>query len=104
MAREQVDTWLCIHSDEGREFPAPSVIPAEPGWELVRPSLRVWYALTLKQLRKARGWNQVEAARRLGVTQPVYAKMEDPQKANPTLKTLDRVAEAFEVGLSLEVA
>ncbi|MBT9585909.1 type II toxin-antitoxin system HicB family antitoxin [bacterium] len=104
MAREQVEIWLCIHSDKGQEFPKPGPLPDEPGWELVRPSLRVWIALMLKALRKARGWSQVEAARRLGITQPVYAKMEDPRKANPTLATLDRVARAFEVDLALEVA
>ncbi len=104
MAQDLVECWLILHTDAGRPYPAPRGVPEDNGWELVQPSLRVWMALTIKRLRKDRGWSQVEAAKRLGITQPVYAKMEDPRKANPTLSTLERVERAFEVHLKLEVA
>lgn len=101
MAVDLVDTWLVLHDDSAGSLPLPGKLPKETGWELVRPSLRVQWALTLRRLRRDIGISQVEAARRLGVNQSVYSRLEDPKKSNPTLQTLEKVAEAFSVTLEL---
>ncbi len=101
MAVDLVDTWLVLHDDAGRPLPVAGGLPTENGWELVRPSLRVQWALTLRQLRREIGLSQVEAARRMGVNQSVYSRLEDPKKSNPTLQTLEKVARAFSVTLEL---
>lgn len=106
MAVDLVDTWLIFRDENEQPWPRPARCEGtlEEGWELVRPSLRVYWALTLRRLRKRLDISQGEAARRLGVSQPVYARLEDPRKSNPTLKTLDRIGKAFEVELQLSVA
>jgi len=39
--------------------------------------------------------NQIETAKRLGISYQSYQKLENPNKANPTLKTLEKVVKAF---------
>jgi len=101
MASELVDIWLILHDEKGQPFPTPMDLPIEPGWELVRPSLPVYWALLLRRLRASRNWTQAEAAACMGVSQPSYARMEDPDRANPTLKTLDKICRVFGVVLDL---
>ena len=48
----------------------------------------------IRQLRKAKGWTQVQLARKLGLKQTTISQMEGPE-ANLTLKTLERVARAL---------
>jgi antitoxin HicB len=38
---------------------------------------------------------QTEVAEKLGVKYQVYQRLEDPEKANPTLKTIRRLQEVF---------
>lgn len=106
MAADLVDTWLILREEKGLDlaWPETTALPDEDGWELVKPSMRVSWALTLRRLRKELGISQAEAAKRLGITQPVYCRLEDPRKANPTLTTLEKISRAFSVDLSLEVA
>lgn len=102
MASGLVDAWIDIHLSEGRAIPVPGALPDCKGWEWVRPSMPVLFALELRELRKQAGISQAEAARRLGIKQPSYASLEDPGKANPTLKTLERLSRVFGVELQLE--
>ena len=45
---------------------------------------------------------QAEAARKAGLTQQVYARLESPSKTNATLSTLGKVAKAMDIQLNLE--
>ena len=48
------------------------------------------------QLRKLRGKkSQTDIAQRLGMTYQAYQRLENPRKANPTIKTLERIAKAY---------
>ena len=51
------------------------------GWILdrVTGAHHMWMRLH----RSARGWSQIEAARRLGVSRQTYRRFEDPDAANP---------------------
>ncbi len=51
-------------------------------------------------LRLDRGWSQAELARRVGTRQANISRIENAQ-ANPTLKVLHKLAQAFEVELSI---
>lgn len=98
MASGLIDAWVCTWIlDEGQEPPAPGPLPEGEGWELAQPSLSVLFALRLRELRAQAGWTQAEAAARLGIKQPQYARLEDPDKANPTLSTLERLSRVFKV-------
>lgn len=49
--------------------------------------------------RDERGWSQQEVADRAGLSQPQIARIESGE-GNPTVRTLSRVACAFECGIS----
>ena len=104
MASGLIDSWVSIYLlDRGTDLPTPGELPQGEGWELIRPSMSVIFALELRQLRKQAGISQAEAARRLGIKQPSYAVLEDPTRANPTLKTLERLSRAFGVAMDLDL-
>ena len=62
----------------------------------LRPALDL--AEDIIRLRVERGWSQKELARRLGTRQANISRLEHGQ-ANPTLKTLRKLSEVFEVDL-----
>ena len=95
MASGLVDSWLVTHMREGDPIPPAGPLPAGDGWELVRPSLRVQWVVTLRELRRAAGYTQAQAATLMEVKQPNYARLEDPAKANPTLSTIERIQKVF---------
>ncbi|MCJ7737200.1 MAG: helix-turn-helix domain-containing protein, partial [Anaerolineae bacterium] len=61
-----------------------------------RPALDL--AEDIIRLRVQRGWSQKELAKKLGTWQANVSRLEHGQ-ANPTLKTLRRLSEVFEVDL-----
>lgn len=67
-------------------------------WVDVPPRLAVM--LTIRWARLDAGLTQAELARRAGVSQPMVAKLENPD-ANPSIETLEKVARAL--GARLEV-
>jgi len=62
----------------------------------LRPALDL--AEDIIRLRVERGWSQKELAKRLGTRQANISRLEHGQ-ANPTLKTLRKLSEVFEVDL-----
>jgi len=84
----------CLASDFERNFniPAPSSNTGEDIYPItVAPHIAV--AIMLRQLRGDK--SQVEIARQLNITYQVYQRLENPRKANPTIKTLEKIARAF---------
>ena len=62
--------------------------------------LRTSIATQIKALRESRGWTQAELAERLETSGPVVSLLENPNsKHPPTIQTLLRVAEVFDVAL-----
>ena len=91
-AREMARECLSCHlqDDEPVEERA-----AEEGEEMIYPDLPIALALTIRKMRKAARLNQTEAARRVGVSQAVWSKWEDPSRCNATAETIERIARAF---------
>lgn len=84
----------CIESDFERNFviPSPSVITGKKAYKIpVAPHIAV--ALMLRTLRADRP--QTEVARQLNISYQVYQRLENPRKANPTIKTLEKIARVF---------
>src|SRR5256885_194436 len=52
-------------------------------------------AITVAKLRAKAGLTQKTLATKVGVTQQVISRLEDPQKSNMTLSTLNKVANAL---------
>jgi antitoxin HicB len=84
----------CLASDFERNFtiPEPSNITGEYIHTItVAPHVAV--AIMLRILRADA--SQAEIARKLNITYQVYQRLENPRKANPTLKTLEKIARVF---------
>lgn len=84
----------CIESDFERGFviSPPSTISGENIFNIpVAPHIAV--AIMLRSLRADRP--QTEVARQLNISYQVYQRHENPRKANPTIKTLEKIARAF---------
>jgi len=84
----------CLASDFERNFsiPEPSGIIGENIYAItVAPHVAV--AIMLRKLRADA--TQIEIARRLNISYQVYQRLENPRKANPTLKTLEKIARVF---------
>ena len=90
MASGLIDSWFVTCLKNGQNLPTPGPLPKGEGWEWVTPSLRMLFVLALRARRKEIGISQAQAARQMGFAQPVYARLEDPVKANPTLETVQR--------------
>jgi transcriptional regulator with XRE-family HTH domain len=56
-------------------------------------------AKRLKQLRKQRGWSQQKLAEKTGLSFNAVTKIEQGLAKHPTLKTLIKLAQAFEMGI-----
>jgi transcriptional regulator with XRE-family HTH domain len=89
MAKSDVDRWL-----EGQYNAEPGL---EARVEAIIEEMRLVEQITA--LRKARGLSQRDLAARVGVTQPVIAKIESGTTKNLELRTLARIA----AGLRLRV-
>jgi len=84
----------CIESDFERNFviPSPSTISDNTTYNIpIAPHIAV--AVMLRTLRADR--SQTEVARQLNISYQVYQRLENPRKANPTVKTLEKIARVF---------
>jgi antitoxin HicB len=89
MAKEALD--ICLETDiaHGNEIPAPSFAEGYP------ISVAPHIALSLK-LRELRGsQSQTDIATKLGLSYQAYQRLENPRKANPTVKTLEKIARIY---------
>ncbi|MFC1592030.1 type II toxin-antitoxin system HicB family antitoxin [Thermodesulfobacteriota bacterium] len=90
----------CLESDFERGFsiPDPSVIKGR-SVHYIPVKSHIAVALMLRRLRA--GKTQKEIARKLQISFQVYQRLENPRKANPTIKTLEKVARAYGKHLSV---
>ena len=85
-----------LESIDGRklDIPRPSALKGKDIFP-IEPETSAGFAIKLKLVRAEIGLSQKEAAERLGIRFPAYQKYENPKKANPTLKTIERIEKAF---------
>jgi antitoxin HicB len=76
------------------DVPKPSRLKGED-IHLVRPEKQVAFALWLKTKRAEQNLTQRAAAEKLNINFQSYQKFENPRKANPTLKTIERIEKVF---------
>lgn len=58
----------------------------------------------IRALRDARGWTQTELGQKIRVPQTVVSRMENPDSGFLSIKTLLRLASAFDIGLIVRFA
>jgi antitoxin HicB len=97
MAKEALDGCLEADISQGNAIPQPVFTGGYP--IMVAPHI----ALSLR-LRELRGeQSQTDIARKLGLSYQSYQRLENPRKANPTVKTLERIARVYGRELSISM-
>ena len=84
----------CLESDfeRGFQIPDPSDKKGRNVYDIpVKPHIAVSHML--RKLRAGR--TQQEIASKLKISFQVYQRLENPRKANPTIKTLEKVASVY---------
>ena len=101
MADEALNLLLSSMVDESQPLPK-SKIRKEPGYYPIDVKPSIVASAQIRQARKAAGLTQKEMAARLNIAYQVYQKLEDPDKSNPTVKTLSQLARCL--GHNLKIA
>lgn len=84
----------CLESDFERNFTVPDPSPANSADLYPIPvAAHIAVAIMLRKLRAER--SQMDVARQLNISYQVYQRLENPRKANPTVKTLEKIARVF---------
>lgn len=101
MATEALNSALETDVSRGFSLPEPVAGPAE-GLYPIEVSPHIVIAWDIRKIRGDK--SQSEIAGRLGLSYQTYQRLENPAKANPTVKTLERVARAFGKRLEVRIA
>jgi len=101
MSRDALNLMLASIVEDGQ--PLPKSKPRKgTGIYAIEVNPSIMAAAEIRQARKAAGLTQKQMAARLNVAYQVYQKLEDPDRSNPTIKTLAQVARCL--GHNLKVA
>jgi antitoxin HicB len=97
MAKEALEG--CLESDisHGKEIPPPTYTDGYP----VTVASHIALSLRLRELRG--GQSQTNIAQKLGLSYQAYQRLENPRKANPTVKTLEKIARVYGKELSISL-
>jgi antitoxin HicB len=96
MAKEALEGCLECDISHGNEIPPSSYREGYP----VTVASHIALSLRLRELRG--GQSQTDIAQKLGLSYQAYQRLENPRKANPTVKTLEKIAHVY--GRELNIA
>ncbi|GHU09625.1 hypothetical protein FACS1894151_07760 [Spirochaetia bacterium] len=97
MAKEALDGILAADVAQGNDIPSPSFQNGYP----VTVASHIALAIQLRELRGSD--SQTAIAQKLGLSYQAYQRLENPKKANPTIKTLERIAHVFGKELNVQI-
>jgi antitoxin HicB len=97
MAKEALEG--CLECDISRGMPIPP--PSYKGGYPVTVASHIALPLQLRELRGRR--SQGDIAQKLGLSYQSYQRLENPRKANPTVKTLEKIARVYQRELSISL-
>jgi antitoxin HicB len=97
MAKEALDGCLEVDISHGNAIPPPAYTGGYP----VPVANHIVLSLRLRELRGEQ--SQTDIARKLGLSYQAYQRLENPRKANPTIKTLEKIARAYGRELSISL-
>jgi len=97
MAKDALDGCLEVDISQGNTIPQPAYAKGYP----VSVANHIVLSLQLRALRGEQ--SQTDIARKLGLSYQAYQRLENPRKANPTVKTLEKIAYVYgrELNISL---
>ena len=97
MAKEALDGCLEADISQGNAIPKPVYKKGYP----VFVANHIAVALQLRELRGKQ--SQTDIAKKLGLSYQAYQRLENPRKSNPTIKTLERIANVFGRKLNVQI-
>ena len=100
MAQEALEASLTEDFERNNELPQPS----RKGNEQILLSLKVYVAYWIRGGRNHLGISQSEMAKRMGISQQTYQKLERPGHSNPTVETLEKISEALGGSIDFHLA
>jgi len=89
MAKEALEGCLEADISRGYQIPPPVFSEGYP----IPVSSHIALSLQLRELRGEQ--SQTDIARKLGLSYQAYQRLENPRKANPTVKTLEKIANIY---------
>ena len=95
MAKEALEGCLECDISRGMSVPPPAYKKGHP----VSVASHIALSLRLRELRGNQ--SQTEIANKLGLSYQAYQRLENPRKANPTVKTLEKIARVYGRDLSI---
>ena len=101
-AREALNGWLASNCDRNLDIPNP-VLRKGRSYHPIEVDLPISFAIRLRRLRARKGLTQLQAAKKLGVTQQAYARLESPTRTNPSLTTLQKIADSLDVEIDVRL-
>ena len=97
MAKEALDGCLEADISQGNTVPKPSFKKGYP----ITVANHIAVAMQLRELRGDQ--SQTDIAKKLGLSYQAYQRLENPRKANPTVKTLEKIARAYGRKLNISI-
>lgn len=98
MAKDALDGYLACRDSHDEAIGPPKLHKGEDYYPIeVDPC--VAFSITLKRERKKRCLTQQALADKVGMPWSQYQKLENPDKANPTLKTIAKLNKALGGGI-----
>lgn len=101
-ACEALNGWLISNFEREKKIPEAKPRKAKYYYE-IEVDLPLSFALRLRQIRDSKGFTQGQIAKKLGISQQAYAKLESPRKSNPSLKTIQKLKDALELEVHLDL-
>ena len=90
MAKEALTGYLESIDSRKIKIPEPSVLSGVNIY-YIQPEKNVSFAIWLKKTRETAGLTQKQVAEKLDIKYQVFQKIENPEKSNPTLKTILKI-------------
>ena len=100
MAQEALEASLTEDFERNNELPEPS----QGGNEQIVLPFKLYVAYWIRDCRKNKRISQTEMAKRMGISQQTYQKLERPGHSNPTVETLEKIGKALGGSIDFRLA
>jgi antitoxin HicB len=102
-AKEALNGWLAAHCDRDLAIALPTKRTGK-NFAAVEVDLSVAFAISLRRSRAQHGLTQTQAAKKLGISQQAYAKLESAHTTNPSLSTIQKISKFLDLTVDFKIA
>ena len=101
-AAEALNGWLAARCDRNLNIPEP-IERRSKVYHPIMVDLNIELPILLRQMRKKKRLSQSAIAKKLDISQQAYAKLENPDTANPSLLTLQKIGEVLGIEIDFKL-